>query len=103
MLEVRDSDIHARGCFATVNIGKGVLLTFPVILVDKQDLCYLFPWLGNTKSIVIGPVTFCNSSDMPNLRIKSIDREKLTKTFETLHDINAGDELLLNYMKKDRI
>jgi hypothetical protein len=103
MLEVRNSDIHGRGCFATVNIGKGALLTFPVILVDKQDSCYLFPWSGDTKSIVIGPVTFCNSSDTPNLRIKSIDREKLTKTFETLDDINIGDELLLNYMKKDRI
>lgn len=95
--EVKYSDIHDRGCFATEHITEGMTFTFPVILVDNSNCVHLFPWMKEKKSIVIGPVTFCNSSSDPNLMILSIDRENLTKQFIAVRDIMKGAEVLLKY------
>jgi SET domain-containing protein len=36
---------------------------------------------------------------MPNVKIKSIDKKRLTKTFVVIKDIKEGEELLLCYGK----
>jgi SET domain-containing protein len=100
MIKVRKSNIHGRGVFATKSILSGTILECDIILLEnnKKDLyTYSFPWDKNHYSICMGFASFLNNSENPNLKIKSIDKDKLTKTFITIRDIKADEELLIKY------
>ena len=81
---------------------KNTLIEVSVLVIDKElgkQLLHIFPWSRLEKCIVLNEFTYCNSSDVPNLKIKSIDRITLTKTFVTLRDIEQDEEIFLKYLK----
>jgi hypothetical protein len=101
---VDKSKIDGRGCFANRFIKKDEVFTFPVLPVDNFGISpvisqHTFPWFSkeNLSCIVIGEVTFANHSSKPNLKILSIDRERMTKTFVALEDIAYKEEVFLRY------
>lgn len=97
-LIVKNSKIHGRGCFTNRKIKEGKKFTFPIIKIKPCESDHLFPWEGKKyKSIVIGAPTFCNDSERPNFKIHDVNRNKLTKTFIALRDIDKGEEIFLNY------
>ena len=91
------SILEALGCFANRDINKGELFTFNVILVNKFSSVYLFPWRREISSIVLSEITYSNSSIEPNMKILSIDRIKLTKTFIAIKNIAQNEEITLDY------
>lgn len=100
MVKVDYSKIHGRGVFTTMFIPKNTELTCDVLLFDNKVTelhQWSFPWDRNKFSMCIGFGSFFNHSDSPNVRIKSIDKNKLTKTFEIIKDVVEGEELLLKY------
>ena len=102
MVEINTSKIHGRGVFALTNIPKGTELICDVILFNnsvKELYKWSFPWDKNYFSICMGFGSFFNHSDLHNVKIKKIDKNKLTKTFELTKDVVNGEELFLNYGK----
>lgn len=102
-IEIKSSAIHGRGVFAKELISAGVEMTCEVVVIPKSSEgllhIYRYPWdrLNNQDSICIGFGSFFNHSNDPNVKVKSIDKFSLTKTFITLKDIQPGDELFINY------
>jgi len=105
MLEVRNSEVHGRGVFATKRIPIGYEFSCDVILIRKKyDLpeslhVYTFPWDSENFSICLGFASFLNHNRNPNMKINRIDKENLKKYFITLNVIEEGDELFLRYNK----
>jgi SET domain-containing protein len=100
MVKVDFSRIHGRGVFATMPIPKDTELECNVLVIDNDDKAlktWSYPWSRDQYAICIGFGTFLNHSKKPNLRIERINKERLTKTFRVVKDINEGEELLLNY------
>lgn len=103
LLEIKPSPVHGRGLFAKFYIRKGQKIECEVIVMsdvamassDMQDYC--FPWEGKKKCVCAGFGSFFNHNSDPNFKIKSIDKERFTKTFEALKDIKPGQELFLYY------
>ena len=110
MIEVKNSNVHGSGVFATKNIPKGTELCCDVILIEKEleknygDInVYSFPWNKTHYSICMGFATFFNHNRIPNVKNKRIDKEQLKDYFITLIDINIGDELFIDYGNKKLI
>jgi len=103
MIKVDFSEIDGRGVFATEDILVGVELTCNV-MIFKNSVNFLekwtYPWDKDHFSFCVGFGSFFNHSDTPNVKIKSIDKKLLTKTFIVINDIKKGEELLLNYSKR---
>ena len=102
MIKVDVSKIHGRGVFATQRINKGTELICDVMIFEnnlKNLKKWSYPWTQTHFSFCVGFGSFFNHNDIPNLKIKSIDKIKLTKTFVVIKELNEGDELLLNYGK----
>jgi SET domain-containing protein len=100
MIKVDFSKIHGRGVFATKPIPKGTELECDVLLLDNDTQTlktWSYPWSRNQYSVCIGFGTFLNHSETPNVKIERISKERLTKTFKVVKDINEGEELLLKY------
>jgi len=103
LLEIKASPIHGRGVFAKFHIPKDRLFVCDVVIVpSKQSILtdYYFPWEGKIKSLCMGFASFLNHSEMPNMKIHSVDKLNLTKTFITLNHIKAGQELTIYYNDK---
>ena len=107
MIEVKKSDVHGRGVFATQFIPKGTELVCDVILINKEleenyvDInIFSFPWNKTHYSICMGFASFFNHNRKPNIKNKRIDKENLKDYFITLEDINVGDELFIDYGNK---
>ena len=98
---VKPSDIHGFGCFAARKFTNGEKICVNVLVKSTTDVSsivtHTFPWGRDESSIVLSGLTYCNASSDPNLKIFSIDKANLTKTFLVIKDIDVGDELLLNY------
>jgi SET domain-containing protein len=100
MIKVSFSKIHGRGVFAAWPIPKGTELECDVLLFDNEAQSlktWSYPWSRNHYSVCMGFGSFLNHSEIPNVKIERIDKEKLTKTFKVIKDINEGEELFLNY------
>jgi len=106
MVEVRESDIHGKGVFATKIINSGFEFSCDVLPIKSENITidlenHIFPYFGGKeKCICIGFPTYFNHSKTPNVKILKLDREKQIKTFITLSDINIGEELTLYYNVK---
>lgn len=99
-IEIRNSKIHGKGVFAKNFIPKGTLLTCDVLVLNERPLSiknYFYPWEGIEHSLCMGFGSYFNHSLTPNVRIKSINKRKLTKTFIILKDIEVGEELTIKY------
>lgn len=99
------SHANGRGCFSLANLAKGTLLVSSVLVLPKEDVRdivrYTYPWGRGVSSVCLSNATMVNSCRgtfyEQNLRIKSIDKERLTKTFEVIRDVIVGEELFLDY------
>ena len=108
-LIIRSSDIHAAGCYTTIDIRKGTFVveyTGPRISPEKADeiyegrpTTYLFG-LRNGKEIIDGHGTamFINHSCDPNCETDEIDGRVWVIA---LRNIRAGEELTYDYMLYD--
>ena len=104
MVIIRNSNVHGEGVFSKTQLMKGTELTCSVILFNKtvKDdnlLKYSYPWDNLYYSLCVGFGSFFNHSITPNIKINSIDKIQLTKTFVILSTVEKGQELFLNYGK----
>ena len=100
MIKVDFSQIDGRGVFATQKVDVGTELVCDVMLFENDNkhlIKWSYPWSKTHFSFCVGFGSFFNHNDTPNVKIKSIDKEKLTKTFVVIKEVNKGDELFLNY------
>jgi SET domain-containing protein len=100
MVIIKKSTIHGKGVFTTQFIPSGTLLECDILEVCGVELLdkYVFPYIGTRNCLHIGFGSFLNSSKTPNVKHIKIDIEEQMSYFETLLDINIGEELFLNYM-----
>ncbi|WP_307337540.1 SET domain-containing protein [Metabacillus malikii] len=110
MIEVKTSPVSDgefnRGVFATVDIKKGVLFhEAPVIPYPNEDHehikntildDYAFEYGINHTAIVLGYGALFNHSYKPNATY-DINFEKHVFEFYAYKDIQAGEEILINY------
>ena len=107
-IEVKQSAIHGRGVFARQKIRKGELIEkSPIILLDKTErellqLTSLFGYyfiLKNDKTPValgLGLSSLYNHSYNANA-FYDINAKKAIIIFKSVTDINAGEEITINY------
>lgn len=102
LFEIKNSNIHGKGVFSLVDIPIGTKLTCDVMIIDKKNKTfdeYHYPWLSpKYDSICMGFGNYFNHSIEPNVKILSIDKINLTKTFVTIKKISKNEELFLKYM-----
>jgi SET domain-containing protein len=110
MIEIKISELSNgefnRGVFATQNISKGQLIhEAPVIpylneeheFIEKTILAdYAFEYGINHTAILLGYGSLFNHSYTPNATY-DINFKNHTFDFYAYTDINAGDEILINY------
>lgn len=100
--KTKESPVHGIGCFSRRELKTGTEIEVGVELFNryqsKEWIRYSFPWDARYWcKLLNSPITYCNSSNTPNLRIKSIDKNKFTKTFIVTQDISSGEEIFLKY------
>lgn len=110
MIEIKISTLSGgefkRGVFATRNIAKGELIhEAPVIpypnehheFIEKTILAdYVFEYGVNHTAILLGYGSLFNHSYEPNA-VYDINFEQHTFDFYAHTDIEAGEEILINY------
>lgn len=99
MVIVKTSEVNGKGVFATKKLKQGQKLYCDVIEITNSPLTekYVFPYIGNRVCIHAGFGSFFNSSKDSNVRHVEIDVTTNVSTFEITKDINASEELFLNY------
>ena len=102
--EVKSSQIHGRGVFATIDLPAGFEFFNDVIPVKDVELKqYQYPWKGRIGCICAGCMSFVNHGITPNVKISRVDHDNLRKYFVTLRPIKMGEELILNYGNSSKI
>ncbi|MBP1155720.1 MULTISPECIES: SET domain-containing protein [unclassified Paenibacillus] len=110
MIEIKISKLSNgefnRGVFATQDISKGALIhEAPVIpypnedhdFIEKTILAdYVYEYGANHTAILLGYGSLFNHSYTPNATY-DINFNNHTFEFYAYTDINAGDEILINY------
>ena len=107
-IEVKQSSIHGLGVFARHNIRKGKIIEkSPVILLDKTErevlkFTSLFRYyflLNNNETpaaLGLGLSSLYNHSYNANA-FYDINAKKAIIIFKSVTDINAGEEITINY------
>jgi len=105
VIEVRTSDLHDRGVFATKDIRKGTLIVeTPMLVLPSSEwkhiskttfAHYVFEY-GKGTAFAVGPVSFLNHSYTPNARYW-IDEDERTIEIVAIRRIKKGDEVTINY------
>jgi len=75
-----------------IKVGSKIVCNVIIISKSYNNNQYLFPWNSslNQVSIALSELSYCNSSFIsPNLKILSIDRDKLTMTFKCIKNIEC--------------
>lgn len=99
---IKNSDIHGFGCFANRDIEKGERFYFSVLPIDKPHNLgdHTFPFVGPLQScLVLSDFTYCNSSNVPNMEVLSIDKTNRIIIFNSILEIKKDQEILLNYLR----
>lgn len=110
MIEIKNSPLsngdYTRGVFATENIKKGTLLHKAPVLaypneqhehIEKTLLAdYAFEYGIGRTAILLGYGMLFNHSYTPNVTYE-IDFDNETFDFYAYTDIEAGEEVLINY------
>lgn len=111
---VAPSPTHGRGVFTHSDIPEGTLLEIcPAIIIPEKEVAiihettlhdYYFLWGDAQKeaAIVLGFGSIFNHSDSPNARY-IMDYEQKTMDFFATRDIEAGEEIFVNYRDDDTI
>jgi hypothetical protein len=106
LIEVRQIRKKGRGVFARLPIAKGTVIErVPIILVPLREIFgpgprskladYVFSWEKDTVAIALGYGSLYNHSYRPNARFH--DKGRLTQVFTAIRDIEAGEEITVNY------
>jgi uncharacterized protein len=106
LIEVRQVSRKGRGVFARRRIPKGAVIErVPLIVVPIGEVFgqaqrskladYVFKWTRNTVVIALGYGSLYNHSYQPNARF--YDEGRLTQVFAAIRDIQAGEEITVNY------
>lgn len=107
-IEVKQSEIHGIGVFAREKIGKGKIIEkSPVILLNKTEreilkstsLFRYYFLLDSDKTPVaigLGLSSLYNHSYNANA-FYNINIKKATIVFKSVTNINAGEEITINY------
>ena len=105
VIQVKQTPDKGRGVFATEFIEKGTVFErVPVIVVPAEEVVikkgltlqnYVFEWGRGTVAIALGFGSIYNHSYTPNARYD--DKGRMTKIFTALRDIEAGEEITVNY------
>ncbi|WP_127534546.1 SET domain-containing protein [Paenibacillus kobensis] len=110
MIEIKTSKLSQgefnRGVFATRNIAKGELLhVAPVVTypnehdehIEQTILAdYVYNYGANHSAILLGYGSLFNHSYTPNASYE-LNFDNLSVDFYAYTDIEAGDEVLINY------
>ncbi len=111
---VAPSSTHGRGVFTHSDIPEGTLLEIcPAIIIPEKEVAiihgttlhdYYFLWGDAQKeaAIVLGFGSIFNHSDTPNARY-IMDYEQKTMDFFATRDIEAGEEIFVNYRDDDTV
>lgn len=105
-IEVKRIPGKGRGVFATEMISAGTVFErVPVIVMPAEDILestdncvlanYVFDWGRGTMALALGYGSLYNHSYSPNARYD--DKGRQTKIFTALRDIEAGEEITVNY------
>ncbi|SFD99045.1 hypothetical protein SAMN05428981_10312 [Bacillus sp. OV194] len=104
MFEIRPSRF-GRGIFATRSIKKGELIHRAPVIASPKEECkymiktvladYVFNW-GDGYAIALGYGSLFNHSYSPNAKYK-LKKSELMIDFYAYKDINADEEILVNY------
>ena len=106
MLRIGHSPGKGRGVFATQNFKKGEIIEYaPLIVIPPEQgrilkhtilSRYIFALGGRKHAIVLGYGSLYNHSYHPNAVYSYLVEERCFK-FEALKNINAGQEITVNY------
>lgn len=105
-IEVKRISRKGRGVFARRFIPAGTVFEqVPVIVLPDEEVLestensvlasYVFDWGEGTVALALGFGSMYNHSYSPNARYD--DRGRQTKIFTALRDIEAGEEVTINY------
>ena len=110
-IEVKRIKGKGRGVFARRPIRKGeVFETVPMIVLTAKEFedglvgtgleSYCFGWGRDQVALALGYGSLYNHSYRPNARYEDVGPR--TKAFLALRDIDAGEEITVNYNGKPR-
>ena len=101
-IEVRYVKGKGRGVFARRPIPAGTEFEkVPLIIVDWDTIQdselahYVYTWTDKTVAVALGYGSMYNHSFEPNARYDDLHRR--TKVYTALRDIEAGEEVTINY------
>lgn len=105
-VQVKKSEIHGKGIFATKDIKKDeVIEVCPIIILNQEDTKiidntslynYYFGWRNNGSAIVLGYGSIYNHSYQPNARYNR-DFINNNVIFIAIKPIRKGEEITVNY------
>jgi SET domain-containing protein len=105
-LEIRSSDIHGRGVFATRAFAAGETVErCPAVVVPAAErhlldgthlYNYYFHWEGEAAAIVLGYGSLYNHSASPSARYRNVFNADVVE-FVALRDIEPGCEITVDY------
>ena len=107
-LYIGPSDIDSRGVFSTQPIPKGSIIEIcPVVVISSDEMLHLkktalydyyFDWQEEMENgvIALGYGSLYNHSYQPNAEY-ILDYEFKSLEFHALRDIEAGEEITINY------
>ncbi|MBW3002986.1 SET domain-containing protein [Candidatus Woesearchaeota archaeon] len=105
-VQVKKSEIHGKGIFATKDIKKDeVIEVCPIIILNQEDTKiidntslynYYFGWRNNGSAIVLGYSSIYNHSYQPNARYNR-DFINNNVIFIAIKPIRKGEEITVNY------
>lgn len=109
-VEVRYTKGRGRGVFATCAIAKETIIErVPVLVLPAAEILeagngtpmlshYVFDWGKGTVALALGFGSLYNHSFNPNAFYQDCGRQ--TKEYVALRDIDAGEEITINYNGK---
>lgn len=101
-IEVKQIPGKGRGVFARRVIPAGTIIeSVPVLVLDEEDVeatllaghCFL--WSRGKVALPLGYGALYNHSYSPNAEY--LDRAPKTKVYRALREIDAGEEITINY------
>jgi len=111
LVEVKQSPLHGRGLYAAASIAGGsVVGRWPALVLSAEDTekvkaTRLYHYVfyvdeaadgAMRAAVAFGPISMCNHSTDANAEFM-VDADKATVTLTASRDIEAGDEILIDY------
>jgi len=92
VIEVRESGIHGRGCFASRDIKEGEVVGCMDTQPATRNGTYVL-WVDDEPHRVLCDLRFINHSSEPNCELHIYDEVEVV----AIRDISVGEELTWHY------